>query len=141
MDPYGSNGPESDAHNDWTPPADVEKTAHDFLKSSRVIGLQHRGKADAVVVESFLETYPQGEYQKAMQGENHRVYRRKFGSDYVHSGSWVLGVKLGDKEWNLYQKRKINAFSPGGYGMRNPISRTQMPKVDFVDLVERSAAK
>lgn len=141
LDPYGEDGPQEDAHNDWTPPADVEKAAHNWLKSSRIVGLQHNGKAEAVPVESWIEPYPDGEYQKAMRGEDHKIYRRKFGSDFLHSGSWVLGVKLGAKEWALYKQGKINAFSPGGFGVRSPLSRRDMPKVDIVDLIERPKAK
>jgi uracil-DNA glycosylase family 4 len=136
VDPYGPNGPRADAHNDWIPPAAVEETAHAFLKGQMVIGFQHKAKADAKVVESWVEQYPsRAEYLKAMRGENHSVYRRKFGSDVLHSGSWVLGVQLGDDEWKAYQDGDVNAFSPGGVGFRAPMSEGMMPKVTFLDLV------
>jgi len=138
LDPYGDSGPVPDAHNDWSPPAEIEKTAHDFLANSRTINLQHQGKANATVVESWVESYPSAnEYKKAMRGESHRVIRRDFGTDKLHSGAWVLGVKLGDKEWKLFQDKKINAFSPGGMGVRTPIQRRDMPNIQFVDLVEK----
>ena len=138
LDPYGESGPSPDAHNDWMPPAEIEKTAHDFLQNSRTINLQHKGKANAQVVESWVEPYGNvREYRKAMRGEAHKVVRREFGTDVLHSGAWVLGVKLGDKEWRLFLDKKINAFSPGGMGVRTPIERRQMPSIEFVDLVEK----
>lgn len=132
LDPYGEDGPSEDAHGDWTPPGDVEKSAHDYMISSRVVGLQHKGKADAQVVESWVEQYPsRADYLSALRSEPHEVWVRPFGSDVIHSGAWALGVKLGEKEWKLYKDGKINAFSPGGYGVRTPIDRGKMPDVKF----------
>jgi uracil-DNA glycosylase len=136
LDPYGADGPRADAHNDWVPPADVEKTAHTWLRESRVIGLQHSGKANAQVVESWVEPYPAKQYTRAMRNLDHSVYCRKFGNDVLHSGAWVLGVQLGDKEWTLFEQGKLNAFSPGGYGARIPLNKDDMPKVTYIDLVE-----
>jgi hypothetical protein len=138
LDPYGSKGAQADAHDDWNPPKDIEKTAHGFLMNSRAIGLEHSGKAKADVVESWVEMYPTPEdYRKALIGEPHKVTRRKFGSDVLHSGSWVLGVHLGDEEWKMYIDGELNAFSPGGVGIKTPINTSLMPKVTFVDLVAR----
>jgi uracil-DNA glycosylase len=141
IDPYGNKGkPEGDAHNDWMPPGDIQKTAHDYVLNSRVVGLQHSKKANAKIVESSIEQYPATEeYEKAMQGQAHKITRRKFGDDVLHSGAWVLGVKLGDAEWKLYEEGKINAFSPGGFGMRKPLVPSQMPDVQIIDLVEKPA--
>lgn len=140
LDSYsGSNGqPEGDAHNDWTPPSDIEKTAHEWLKNSRMIGLQHKKPSKANVVESWIEQYPsRGDYVKAMRGEDHKIFSRKFGTDVLHSGAWVLGVQLSDVEWSLYEDGKINGFSPGGMGARHPIERRDMPKVQVIELVEK----
>ncbi|HUX46407.1 MAG TPA: XkdF-like putative serine protease domain-containing protein, partial [Desulfosporosinus sp.] len=139
-DPYGQGGSMEDAHNDWIPPDEIEKMAHNFLKNSRVVGLKHSGTASAQVVESWIEQYPNHpeEYKKAMQGLRHKVSRRDFGDDKVHSGSWVMGVELGENEWEAYKSGDLNAFSIGGIGVREPLSKSQMPQVDFVDLVEKS---
>jgi uracil-DNA glycosylase family 4 len=139
LDPYGKDGAQEDAHQDWNPPSAIEKTAHEYMKGDRVVGLQHKTKANAVVVESSIEQYPDGEYAKAMRDEPHRVFRRKFGTDHLHSGAWVLGVELGEDEWQAYEDGEINAFSPGGYGIKTPISRSEMPRVTFVELVEQPA--
>jgi len=138
VDPYGPNGAQPDAHDDWIPPATVEETAHKYLQGPMVIGMQHRDTAKARVVESWVENYPSDDdYKKALAGEDHSVYRRKFGDDVVHSGSWMLGVKLGDEEWKAFEKGEINAFSPGGFGIRSPLSPSQMPAVNFIDLVPK----
>jgi hypothetical protein len=141
MDPYGKNGPEADAHNDWTPPAEIEKTAHGFMKGSRVIGMQHNQKAEASVVESWVEPYPtRKDYLKAMNDEPHKVTKRPFGDDVLHSGAWVMGVQLGHDEWKAYERGDINAFSPGGFGLRTPLSPSMMPEVEFVEFVPKEKA-
>jgi hypothetical protein len=68
----------------------------------------------------------------------HKVVERPFGADKVHSGSWCLGVELGAKEWEMFKTGEINAFSPGGLGVRTPIARSVMPKVTFVELVAKT---
>jgi len=140
LDPYGAHGAEADAHNDWPAPDGVEESAHWYLKNSRVVGLQHKGKTSAEVVESWVEQYPsRDDYLKACRGEPHRVYRRKFGSDTIHSGSWLMGVRLNEELWKLFKAGKITAFSPGGFGTRRAMSRREMPTVTFIDLVEKPA--
>lgn len=139
MDPYGETGAKPDAHNDFILPSTIEEAAHEFMRGSRTIGRQHQKETDAEVVESWVEMYPtQAEYQKAIEGKDHKVLRRKFGSDVVHSGSWILGVKLGGSDWKAYESGELNAFSPGGIGFRQPISPEEMPKVEFIDLVEKT---
>jgi hypothetical protein len=59
-----------------------------------------------------------------------------FGDDVVHSGSWVLGTKLGDSEWDRVKQGELNAYSIGGYGKRAPMSQSEMPDVEFVELNE-----
>ena len=139
MDPYGAQGTEPDAHKDYLPPSTIEETAHNFMQGDRVIGRQHESKANAVVVESSIEQYPSSEdYQKAVRGEDHRVLRRAFGDDVIHSGSWILGVKLGEEEWRAFERGELNAFSPGGIGYRQGIEPSEMPNVTFIDLVEQA---
>ncbi len=138
IDPYCSSGCFADAHSDWTPPAAIEKSAHSFVKGDMIVGIQHAAKARANVVESWIEQYPNSqEYQKALRNEPHKVTKRKFGDDWIHSGSWVLAVELGDKEWDLFQKGEINAFSPGGVGLKTPLKLEEMPKVEFIELTEK----
>lgn len=141
MDPYGKSGVEPDAHKDFLPPSTIEETAHEFMQGDMVIGRQHNGKSTSHVVESSIEQYPSAEeYQKALNGEPHKVWRRPFGDDVLHSGAWVLGVKLSDADWTSFEKGDFNAFSPGGVGLRTPIDSKDMPRVSFVDLVEKSDA-
>jgi uracil-DNA glycosylase len=130
LDPY-----QVDLHNDWIPPAEIEATAHDFLTKSRVIGLRHSGRAEAQVVESWVEVYPSPEDRKqALQNEPHKVFKRPFGNDVLHSGAWVAGVQLSDELWELHKRGELDAFSIGGFSFKTPVSVEAMPKVDFVDL-------
>jgi hypothetical protein len=132
LDPY-----QVDAHDDWVPPIHVEETAHRWLTQSRVVGLQHTEQADAYPVESWIVPYPSEEdYSKAVKGEPHRVHRMPFGSETVHSGTWILGTKLGDKSWAEYLAGNVGGYSVAGYGFRTDVTTSAMPEVTFVDLAE-----
>ena len=132
LDPYMV-----DSQNDYVPPSAIETTAHEWLAKSRIIGFDHTEQAEAYPVESSIIPYPSAEdYQNAISGKPHRAYRMPFGDDVVHSGSWVLGTKFGDSEWDKVQRGEINAYSIGGYGKREPITRDQMPDVEFLELKE-----
>tara|TARA_R110001583_G_scaffold10423_5_gene48236 strand:+ start:1373 stop:2356 length:984 start_codon:yes stop_codon:yes gene_type:complete len=122
-----------DAHDDYLSPAEIETTSHNFMASSRMIGLDHNGATEAQVVESWIQPYPDSdEYKKAVAGEPHRALRTPFGDDFVHSGSWVLGVKLSPENWAKVQAGELNAFSIGGFGTRENIEASEMPRVDFI---------
>ena len=131
LDPYLVG----DAHNDWVSAQEIEEAAHGWMAGSRVIGLEHNGEEKgATVVESWLHPYPTTEdYRAAIKGEPHQAYRSKFGNDVVHSGSWILGVKLSPERWADVQEGKLNAFSIGGTGTREPMSEAERPEVDFID--------
>ena len=131
LDPY-----QVDSQDDWVPPKAIEETAHRWLAESRVIGLDHSDKANAHPVESYMVPYPPGEYKKAMSNEPHKAYTMPFGDDVVHSGSWVLGTKLGDAEWSKVKEGDLNAYSIGGYGNRTETTKSSMPEVEFIELKE-----
>ncbi len=125
-----------DTQGDWIPPAEVEKTAHDWAKGTRMIGLRHKGEADADFVETFLMPYPsKDDYTKAMCGEPHRVIKFKMGSGFVHSGSWVLGTEVRDATtWQLVKSGELGSYSIGGHGERQDVPSTVMPEVlEFIE--------
>ena len=133
LDPYVV-----DLQGDWLSPATIEASAHGFLKKSRVIGLEHVTKADAQVVESWIEPYPSAQdYRAAMDGLPHKAFSKAFGSDLVHSGTWIAGVQVGDKEWALHKEGKLNSFSVGGFSLKSVVDSSEMPDVEFIELVEK----
>ncbi len=130
LDPY-----QVDLQGDWIPPADIQETAHAFVEKHGYISYQHEGLADATLVESSVEQYPSAtDYQNAMEGRPHRAYRRKFGNDMVHSGAWIMAVKLSPRLWDEYLRGELNAFSIEGFGTRVEASPNEMPQVTFVEL-------
>lgn len=134
LDPYVV-----DLQGEWVPPADVESTAHGFLKRSRVIGLEHTKKADASLVESWVEVYPSpDDYKAALAKRPHRVLLRKFGDDWIHSGTWMAGVQLGPDEWEMYRRGDLGAFSVGGFSFKTTVTTEAMPKVETIRLVEEA---
>jgi hypothetical protein len=130
LDPY-----QFDLHGDWVPPRDVEDTAHGWMQKSRRLNLQHRGPLDAVPVESFLVEYPTpADHQKARRNEPHSAYRRPYGGDIVHSGSWIIGSKINDpKIWHDIKSGKIQTYSIEGYGYKVLSSKNAMPEVNFIE--------
>jgi uracil-DNA glycosylase family 4 len=128
LDPYTV-----DTQNDWTPPAQIEQAAHRWLAESRVIGLNHEGKAAAYPVESFMVPYPSSDdYAKAMRNEAHKALHITLGDQQVGSGAWVLGVKVPDAElWKQVEAGDLDAFSIGGFSERLPTTRDAMPTVEF----------
>jgi uracil-DNA glycosylase family 4 len=131
LDPY-----QVDAQGDWIPPAEVEDTAHRWLQESRVIGLRHSAKAEAVPVESWIVQYPSAEdYAKAQRNEPHAIFSIPFGSSSVHSGAWVLGTKILDQGlWKEIESGKLGEYSVGGLGVRTPIERGTMPEVRVINV-------
>lgn len=125
-----------DAHDDWCPPSEIEKTAHDYLASSRRMRRQHQVDASAEVVESFVFQYPTPEdYRKAMAGEPHRIWRMRYGSEALHSGSWVLGVRILDPElWQAVLSGELGAYSIGGFGVRREVGKVPMPQVEVLTI-------
>lgn len=125
-----------DAHDDWIPPGEVERTAHDYLANARVVGRQHEGPAPAEVVESFVFQYPTPEdYRKAVAGQPHRIWRMRYGTEALHSGSWVLGVRILDSAlWADVLSGELGAFSIGGFGVRTEVGRVPMPEVEVLNV-------
>lgn len=103
----------SDAQGDTMLPADVEKTAHDYLENSRILKFRH-GKdskyGDKVIDAKVLESY---------------IAPADFplGTGQVKKGDWVMAVRIDDQGlWDDVQSGKLNAFSVGGKGTRQELS-------------------
>jgi len=91
-----------DAHGDIISEADVEEAAHDFMRKSRVIGLQHKELGPVEVVESFIT-------KEIM----------KIGDEQVTKGAWVMTVKVHDEDvWEAVKSGEFTGFSIGGTGVR-----------------------
>ncbi len=138
LDPY-----EVDDHGDWVQPRVIRDTAHEWMKSSRVIAVGHTKTADAQAVESHQVHYPsQEDYDLAMAGRPHRAYRMKYGNDIVHSGAWILDTELSAKLMRQVESGELTGYSIGGFGHKTPIGRETMTEVEFIDLdqFQRNAA-
>lgn len=96
---------EFDLQGDIMEAEEIEKTAHNFLMSSRVIGFRHSEVEEAELIESYITRKP---FQ--LNGET------------VKTGSWVIGVHVSDPEtWRLIKNGEITGFSIGGSGKREPL--------------------
>lgn len=91
-----------DAQGDIISAEEIEKTAHLYLKRSRIIGEKHLKKADASVVESYIAPTD-----------------FTLNDELVIKGSWVLVTKIEDEQlWKEVKQGAYNAFSIGAYGNR-----------------------
>lgn len=99
----------ADGGRDFFSPAELEKAAWFFSKSSREIGLQHAdgtvGAAD--VVESYIYRGPDWAVA-GVDGEQ----------VVVKAGDWLLGAILTPESWRMYQDGLITGWSPQGWARR-----------------------
>lgn len=103
----GSGAP--DLQGDVMTHDDIEEAAHGYLGTSRVIGSEHGAPIEAHPVESFIA--PQD-----------LTFDGPGGRSLVAKGSWVLGVKITDPtQWAQARDGGYNAFSVGGYGLRDDL--------------------
>lgn len=94
-----------DAQGDVISAEEIEKAAHDYLISSRVIGEGHEFEAQAAPVESFIAPV-----DMEVEGEA------------IKKGSWVIVMKIFDSAlWDLVEKGVYGAVSIGGLGHRTPL--------------------
>ena len=91
-----------DAQGDIISADEIEKTAHLYLKRSRIVGDRHIKKAEASVVESYIAPTD-----------------FTLNDELVIKGSWVLVTKIEDEQlWQEVKQGSYNAFSIGAYGKR-----------------------
>lgn len=91
-----------DAQGDIISAEEIEKTAHLYLKRSRIVGDRHIKKAEASVVESYIAPTD-----------------FTLNDELVIKGSWVLVTKIEDEQlWQEVKQGSYNAFSIGAYGKR-----------------------
>jgi hypothetical protein len=98
-----------DSQGDVISADDIEKTAHDYLIDSRVVGSGHTKAIKAHPVESYLAPV-----DFEVEGPH--------GKQTVKKGSWVLAAKITDpQEWDKIKKGDYTGWSVGGVGQRDPM--------------------
>lgn len=101
---------EADLQDDFMLAEDIEKTAHDYLNRSRVIGQNHEAAIDAYPVESYIAPI---DFDSG--GPD-------YGPQKIKKGAWVLAVKINDPaQWQKVLDGEYNGFSLGGFGLRDPM--------------------
>jgi len=90
-----------DSHGDFMQADEIEKAAHDFLKSGKInaVDTEHDlQKNGSAVIESFI----------AREGD----------PDFI-KGAWVVGIHITDDViWDQVIKQELNGFSMYGQGIR-----------------------
>jgi superfamily II RNA helicase len=98
--------PESlDAHEDIIAEDEIEASAHDYLSKWRIVGHNHKKKAKAEIVESFIAP----------------VSFTWNGQD-IKKGSWVVAIRiLDDQLWQDVKDEKLTGVSIGGLSLRKKV--------------------
>ena len=98
-----------DTQQDFIRPDELRKAAWNFMaksymKKGHTVGNQHKGEAEATVVESYITPVDM-----------------EVGGELWKAGSWVVSVKIDDDAiWQKVESGELNAFSLGGKGVRVP---------------------
>lgn len=111
----GSDAPlKPDTQGDVYSSGDIRKTAFGYMQDYQKVGLLHRGvldKQQAVVVESYLAPV------------DFQITDRLGKKRTVRKGTWLMGtLVLDDALWGAVKEGKINAYSVGGVGRREPVA-------------------
>ncbi|MCO4257405.1 XkdF-like putative serine protease domain-containing protein [Pseudarthrobacter cellobiosi] len=95
----------ADGSRDFFSPAELEKAAWEFAKSSRSIGLFHENGSEghADVVESYIFRGPDWDLGDGV---------------IVKAGDWLIGAVLDERAWDMYKSGDITGFSPQGTAKR-----------------------
>ena len=90
-----------DAHDNFMTAAQIEKTAHWFLKHGNQVDFMHNFVATegCAVVESYIAPDDM-----------------EIGGKKVTKGTWVAAIEVNDEIWDMVQKGDITGFSMGGIG-------------------------
>lgn len=92
-----------DREGDIVSKANIEKVAHDYLATHRLVDEQHDevDRADHAVVESYIAPH-----------------ELDFGGGTVREGTWMAAIKLGDAAWERVESGELTGFSIQGEGRR-----------------------
>lgn len=95
-----------DSQGDLVSSEEIEKAAHEYLRTFRLVGDSHEDLAPAEVVESYIAP----------------VDFTPEGGDLIRKGSWVMVVKVQSEElWQEILKGEYTGFSIGGEAYRDPV--------------------
>lgn len=92
----------ADAHDNYMTEAEIEKTAHWFMKSGDKVDIQHSfEEADGLaVVESWV-----AKSDETIEGQK------------ITKGTWLMTIEINDADvWDSVQKGEITGLSMGGVG-------------------------
>lgn len=98
--------PESlDAHEDIIAEDEIETSAHDYLSKWRIVGHNHKKKAKAEIVESFIAPID-----------------FTWNGQAIKKGSWVVAIRIIDDQlWQDVKDEKLTGVSIGGLSLRKKV--------------------
>lgn len=97
---------ERDTQEDVMSAEDIELAAHQYLKTSRIVGSEHGRPIDASVVESYIAPC-----------------ELMIGDGCIKPGTWVISIHVQDpEEWQSVLDGTYGGVSVGGVGTRDPVA-------------------
>lgn len=105
--------PAASGHRDYISADVLERTAWEWMKVSRQIGLLHldgtEGHAD--VVESYIYRPDDPWVMRAIDGSEQTVRK----------GDWLVGVIFDEATWPAVKRQQLDGFSPDGKARRRVV--------------------
>ena len=93
-----------DSQGDVISEDEIMRTMHDFAMNSRRIGLSHRRRIEAAVIEIY-----QAPVNFSFEGQR------------IKKGSWIMSVQIFDADiWKDIEAGLLRSFSVGGFATREP---------------------
>ena len=104
-------GKAADGFRDFVGHDALEKTAWEWTKSYRNVGLHHADGTDfsGDVVESYIYRGPDWEINSPVDGS----------PQVIKSGDWLVGVVWSEQAWPLVKQGLVNGWSPQGGARRS----------------------
>jgi hypothetical protein len=94
-----------DTDSDFISKEDIQACCHAFMFTNQQIGLQHKFKAPAQIIESYITPV--------------EFFMNK---RYIPVGAWVVAIKILDDDlWEAVEDGSLNGFSIGGYAKKTNI--------------------
>jgi hypothetical protein len=102
----------ADGFKDVVSPETLEKACWRFMENGAAVNLHHEGgyQGDAHIVENSIYRNPVPWVIKATDGTK----------QVVRKGDWVVAVRFGPEEWDMFEKGLIGGASPEGDCRRVP---------------------
>ncbi len=114
-------GKAADGYRDFVSAEVLEKTAWEWMRKHRNVGLDHQEGTDYAgeVVESYLYRGPDWTVTSPVDGS----------TQVIKAGDWLVGVVWSERAWSLVKQGLVNGYSPQGGARRTTPSPERLTEL------------